>query len=93
MIARLIAAVALVALTSACGVGSVSPIVTDATVVSEPRLEGTWRRESESAVITPSGNGYDILYTDDDGKTGRFHARVGRLGSYRMLDVQPEEPA
>jgi len=34
MIARLFAAVALVALTSAYGVASVSPIVTDATVVS-----------------------------------------------------------
>ena len=48
----------------------------------------------ESAVITEAPqHSYQILYTDSDKKTGRFHARLGLLGSYAVLDLQPDEPA
>ncbi len=76
-----------------CGVASVSPIVTDAGLSFDPRLLGTWRDAKESAVITAAGAGsYDVLYTDGDGKTGRFRGRLGRLGSHRVLDLQPDDP-
>lgn len=78
-----------------CGVASIAPIVTDADLVDEPRLAGTWLEEDgkESAAITPTGRGsFDIVYTEKDGKVGRFHGRLGQLGPYRVLDVQPQEP-
>lgn len=80
---------------SACGMGSVSPIVTDADILTDSRLIGSWQdaQGRESAVITAAGpTGYRILYTDDDHKTGEFDARLGRLGALRVLDVQPVEP-
>lgn len=87
-------AIALPAL-SACGVASVSPIVTEDDAVIDPRLTGTWKAEEDkdSAVITIAGpNVYRIVYADGDGKTGRFDARLGTLGKRRVLDVQPVDP-
>lgn len=78
-----------------CGVASISPIVTDADLVDEPRLAGTWQDEEgkETAVITTTGGGtFDVVYTEDNGKVGRFHGRLGRLGPYRVFDLQPHEP-
>lgn len=76
-----------------CGVASVSPLVTNADVVEEPRLAGTWHVPKESVVFTATGPGsFDLVYTDGDGKIGRFNARFGRLGSYRVLDLQPSDP-
>lgn len=79
-----------------CGVASVSPAVTDADVAYDPRLLGTWQdsARTESAVITAAPQrGYNLLYTDSDKKTGRFHARLGVLDRYRVLDVQPVDPS
>jgi hypothetical protein len=82
-----------VAILMGCGVASVSPIVTDADLVYEPSLVGTWQGAKESAVITAaSANSYNVLFTDEDGKTGRFSGRLGRLGAYRVLDLQPDDP-
>jgi hypothetical protein len=61
--------------------------------VTDPALVGTWRGTKESAVITTgTPTGYHVLYTDNDGKTGEFDARMGRLGSSRVLDLQPVDP-
>lgn len=76
-----------------CGVASVSPLVTNADLVNEPRLAGTWRGPKESVVLTAIGpSTFDAVYTDEDGKIGHFEARFGRLGSYRVLDLQPNDP-
>src|SRR5688572_29674187 len=78
-----------------CGVASISPIVTDADLVDEPHLAGTWQDEEgkETAVITTTGRGtFDVVYTENNGSVGRFHGRLGRLGSYRVFDLQPQEP-
>jgi hypothetical protein len=77
-----------------CGVGSVAPLVTGETLIDEPRLAGTWKGAKESAVITPTGPGtFDLTYKDESGKSGQFHARFGRLGSLRILDLEPGDPA
>lgn len=94
MIRFLLFPIAGVALTS-CGLASVSPLVTDADVAFDQRLVGTWEDSSArgSAVITAAGsNGYHIVYKDDDGKTGRFTGRLGRLGAHRVIDLQPDAP-
>jgi len=78
---------------SSCGFASVSPFVTGADVAYDPKLVGTWvdKDGKESAVIVREGDGYDIAYTEDSGKTGRFHGVLGQLGSRRVLDVLPKD--
>lgn len=83
-------------LTTACGFGSLSPIVMDGDVVNDSRLEGTWieSKDRDSAVITAAGDRtYAIAYFENGGKKGSFEARLGTLGKFRVLDVQPVEPA
>lgn len=77
-----------------CGVGSVSPLFSDADVTYDPRLVGTWRDSAakESAVIAAAdADAYTVTYTDSDGKTGRFRARLGTLGRFRVLELQPDK--
>ena len=78
---------------SSCGFASVSPFVSGTDVAYDPKLVGTWVDEDgeESAVIVREGNGYDIAYTEDPGKIGRFHGVLGRLGSRMVLDVVPKD--
>src|SRR5262245_22061718 len=78
---------------SACGFASVSPFVSGADVAYDAQLVGTWVDPDgkESAVIVREGDGYDIRYTEDSGKTGRFHGVLGRLGNRRVLDVFPKD--
>jgi hypothetical protein len=86
--------IAAIPLLAACGVGSVSPLLSDADVRFEPRLVGTWRApdSKEFAVIKAAGsNGYSVAYTENDGKVGRFVGRLGTVGSLRVLDLEPAE--
>ena len=78
---------------SGCGFASVSPFVSGADVAYDAKLVGTWVDPDgkESAVIVREGDGYDITYTEDSGKTGRFHGVLGRLGNRRVLDVVPKD--
>ena len=86
--------IAAIPLLAACGVGSVSPLLSDADVRFEPRLVGTWRAPDsrEFAVITAlAPNGYSVAYTENDGKVGRFVGHLGAVGSLRVLDLEPAE--
>lgn len=79
---------------NACVV-SVEPAVTAADATFDARLVGHWTMEdgSDSAVVTRgAGNDYRIAYTTEDNgaaRTGRFDARLGRLGTHQVLDVWP----
>ena len=78
-----------------CGIASVSPIVADADAAYDSRLLGTWvhRNGKDSAAISAgTANTYNVVFTDEDRKTGRFSGRLGRLGPYRVLDLQPQDP-
>jgi hypothetical protein len=78
-----------------CGIGSVVPLVTDAGAEQDARLVGSWRDSSgkESVVISDAGSRrYSLVYTGEDGKVGRFEARLGHMGALRILDVVPETP-
>ena len=93
---RCIRVIAFIASLAGCGVGSVSPIVRDVDLVDDPRLAGTWQDDSltAKAVITSVGAGkFAVLDSEKDGTAGQFHGRLGRLGSYRVLDLQPAEPS
>jgi hypothetical protein len=89
-----IVSIAALPLMAACGVGSVSPLLSDADVRFEPRLVGTWRApdSKEFAVFAAAGsNGYSIAYSENDGKVGHFVAHLGRVGSRPVLDLEPAE--
>lgn len=81
---------------NACGVASISPVVTDADAKQDTRLIGSWHTDdgAERAVIAaaPEG-GYTIGYADSEAKVGRFHARLGRIAMFDVLDLTPDDPA
>lgn len=77
---------------ASCGYGSVNPILSDADVQYDAALLGTWQDSTngESAVITRDGpTGYSVLYKDEDGRSGSFQAKLGRIASFRALDLKP----
>lgn len=77
-----------------CGVGSIAPVIADSEARYDAKLVGTWADSSnkESFVVSEaSPNRYAILYTDSDGKIGRFQGVLGQVGSLRVLDVEPED--
>ncbi|MGA2263860.1 MAG: DUF4185 domain-containing protein [Acidobacteriota bacterium] len=70
---------------------SIAPVISESDATFDPRLLGTWEEVSGSdrAVVSrAAGNTYTIEY-GDDGKAGRFEARLGRLGEHLVLDVWP----
>ncbi len=76
-----------------CGVGSVSPLVSDADIQYDSKLVGTWQDSSasESVVIAAvSPDRYSLVYTDSKGKVGRFRGVLGQVKSLRVLDLEPE---
>ena len=88
---RCLALVPLFGLT-ACGFGSISPVIADSDVRTEPRLVGTWHDSANKETIVISADGptaYLVRFTDSDQKTAEFHARFGVIGAMRALDVQP----
>lgn len=84
-------AVILIAFVASGCVLSVDPVVSESAATFDPRLLGAWQEVagSDRAVVSRGdGNSYRIAFTSE-GKTGRFQARLGRLGSRLVLDVQP----
>ncbi len=78
---------------AACVV-SIEPTIPASESMYEPGLLGTWVEsgDKDTAVVMRDGDGgYVIDYTDQDG-TGRFGARVGRLGDRLFLEVRPVLP-
>lgn len=79
-------------LLTACGVGAVHPVFTDAETVFDSTLLGTWRDSSsrEQAVISRSGpTAYDIRFTEEDGNSAPFKGTLGRIDGLVVMDVQP----
>lgn len=79
---------------------SVEEVVPAATATFDAQFVGSWMSSdsSEQAVVTREDSGtYHIDYTKrastglggEDGKTGHFLARLGRLGTRTVLDVWP----
>jgi hypothetical protein len=71
---------------------SVNPVIPESDAVFDPRLLGSWKEVSGSDQATISrgtANSYEIDYTND-GKTGRFGARLGNIGKNLVLDVWPD---
>jgi hypothetical protein len=85
---------ALLTAAAACGYGSINPTVSEADATFEPRLIGSWQNTDgkEAADIARDGaTGYVVTYREGPGKAGRFRARLGRIGTFRALDLVPIE--
>jgi len=84
-----------VLLTFAGCVPSLQPFYADKDVAFDPTLLGRWSGDEgkETWEFTKHGEtGYKLLYTDKDGRQGRFVVYRFRLAGNSLLDLYPEEP-
>jgi hypothetical protein len=74
---------------------ALNPLYTANDLVFDPALIGAWREKDDSKegwAFTKTGDlEYQLIYTEADGKTGRFEAHLLKLGNTRFLDVFPDE--
>lgn len=72
---------------------SIEPLIPESEVTFDTLLIGDWENESgDHARISSAGDSiYTIEYTNGEGETGLFEARLGRLGEHLILDVWPNE--
>src|SRR5205809_2041484 len=82
-------ALVLVALSGVIGCipTSINPLYTGQDLVFDPALIGVWTGEGDSKetwTFEKAGvTEYKFVYTEEDGKTGRFEAHLLKLGSMR----------
>jgi hypothetical protein len=84
-----------------CGcvpVASLHCLYTDADIVFEEKLLGTWVQEPnnpkttwEFARMDDPNNAYKLIFTDEEGKKGSFVAHLVKLKNKLFLDVYPSE--
>ena len=73
--------------------GMVHAPYTDADLTFDPELVGTWVDTAEGGsfqVITHEDRAYVLVWTDEDGRSGRFIGHQFRLGQNVFLDIVPE---
>lgn len=73
---------------------SLNPVYTDSDLVFDPALVGVWKQPKSSATWAFSkrdDKSYDLAYTDEKGRTGRFIARMAKLDGTLFLDLYPAE--
>lgn len=73
---------------------SLNPLYTEADRVYEPAAVGTWNQTDSKATwefARRDEKSYDLLYTDDNGRQGRFVAHLVELDGERFLDIFPDE--
>jgi hypothetical protein len=82
---------ALIALTAVAGgcLYHLDPLVQEGSAYLDPALVGVWESDSERAVITAIGSGYQIVFSGRHQEDTRFHGRLGRLGEQSVLEVWP----
>ncbi|MDZ7345081.1 MAG: hypothetical protein ONA90_11280 [candidate division KSB1 bacterium] len=81
-------------LLAGCVVPSLHPLFTEADLVFDPNLIGTWAKEGEENTWTfqkGGGKAYDFIYTEK-GTPAQFEAHLVRLDKFLFLDTYPEEP-
>ncbi len=77
-------------------VPSLHPLFTDEEIIFDANLVGVWSEPNskDSWEFKPVVNSkkYEFIYTDDKGKSGKFDACLGKLGSNMFLDIYPGDP-
>jgi len=74
---------------------SINPLYTEQDLVFDPALIGVWRGKGDAketwAFEKAGDKEYKFVYTEEDGKTGRFEAHLLKLGNTQFLDLFPDE--
>ncbi|NQV22948.1 MAG: hypothetical protein HQ518_01160 [Rhodopirellula sp.] len=86
-------AIVLLVLTAGC-LPSLNGIYTEADLVFEPKILGFWKQEKSSETWNFSrrdDTSYELVYTDQAGRSGRFIAHLCRIGGTLFLDLFPEK--
>ncbi|MFZ2146756.1 MAG: hypothetical protein WAV28_05995 [Sedimentisphaerales bacterium] len=87
----------LAALMGGC-VLSLHPLYTEKDLIFEEKLLGTWAEEGSKETWQfkrandNSDKHYEMIYTDKEGKKGRFDAGLGKLNNMMFLNICPKEP-
>ena len=94
---KILLALVLVALCGLIGCipTSINPLYTGEDLVFDPALVGVWSEKGDSketwAFEKAGDKEYKLVYTENDGKIGRFEAHLLRLGHTQFLDLFPDE--
>ncbi len=74
---------------------SINPLYTGKDLLFDPALLGVWSNTGDSketwAFEKAGETEYKFIYTEDDGKAGRFEAHLLKLGNAEFLDLFPDE--
>lgn len=73
-------------------VPTLNPVYTEKDLSFDAALVGHWTQKDAPATwtFTKSGEkGYELVYTDDQGRSGRFVARLANVGGVKLLDLYP----
>ena len=69
------------------------PLYTDKDIIFDPALVGSWTEEDAKETWMFQRNGekaYRLVYTDGEGKTGKFDVHLVKIGAQRFLDFFPD---
>jgi hypothetical protein len=79
-------------------VQSLQPFYTEEQLTFDKNLVGYWTDAEGKNTIDvpdldadPEAKTYRVAYTDEQGKTGHFVARLAQVGKYLLADLTPEE--
>jgi len=74
---------------------SINPLYAEQDLVFDPALIGVWRGDGDAketwAFEKAGDKEYKFVYTEEDGKIGRFEAHLLKLGATQFLDLFPDE--
>lgn len=76
-------------------VRSLEPVINPEQAVKVPEVEGKWisaKGDKERLDITNDGNGYKVVFVNEEGKSGTFSVVFGHVGEMTIADVMPSEP-
>ncbi len=75
-------------------VPSLNPIYTAKELVFDPNVVGSWAQpgsRNQWEFTKHDENSYRLIYTEKDGKQGRFIAHLAEIDGTRFLDLFPEQ--
>jgi hypothetical protein len=73
-------------------VPTLHPVYTDQDLTFDPAVLGIWRQQDSTATWNFTKGGekeYLLTYTDNEGRSGNFTARLADVGGVRFLDLFP----
>lgn len=75
---------------------SLNPIYTERDLIFDPAVVGSWKQPNSRAsweFTKRDDKSYNLVYTDENGYSGRFIARLARIEETVFLDLFPQQNA